>query len=65
MFELNAKTREHSCPAFITITYKFSARTLYDKLSLKSTDFSLQRDGDKVIIDTIGYKCFRFIMFDL
>lgn len=34
---------------------KFSARTLYDKLSLKSTDFSLKRDGDKVIIDTVGY----------
>ena len=34
---------------------EFSARTLYDKLSLKSTDFSLKRDGDKVIIDTIGY----------
>lgn len=34
---------------------EFSARTLYDKLSLKSTDFSLRRDGDKVIIDTVGY----------
>ena len=34
---------------------EFSARTLYDKLSLKSTDFSLKRDGDKVIIDTVGY----------
>ena len=34
---------------------EFSARTLYDKLSLKSTDFSLKRDGDKVIIDTVGF----------
>ena len=34
---------------------EFSARTLYDKLSLKSTDFSIVRDGDKVIIDTVGY----------
>lgn len=34
---------------------EFLARTLYDKLGLKSTDFSLRKDGDKVIIDTVGY----------
>lgn len=33
----------------------FSARTLYDKLGLKSTDFSLSRDGNKIIVNTIGY----------
>lgn len=34
---------------------EFSARTLYDKLCLKSTDFTLKKDGNFIIIDTIGY----------
>ena len=34
---------------------EFLGRTLYDKLGLKSLDFSFERDGDKVIINTIGY----------
>ena len=34
---------------------EFTGRSLYDKLGLKSTDFSLKKEGDKIIIDTIGY----------
>jgi len=34
---------------------EFSGRTLYDKLGLKSTDFSIKQDGNKVIIDMVGY----------
>ncbi len=34
---------------------EFTGRSLYDKLGLKSTDFSLKKVGDKIIIDTIGY----------
>lgn len=34
---------------------EFLARTLYDKLKLKSTDFSLKKDGDNIIINTTGY----------
>ncbi len=33
----------------------FSGKDLYNKLGLKSTDFSLIQDGDSVIIDTVGY----------
>ena len=33
----------------------FTGRELYDKLGLKSTDFSLKQDGDTIIIDTVGY----------
>lgn len=33
----------------------FSARALYDKLGLKSTDFTLKRNGNFIIVDTIGY----------
>lgn len=34
---------------------EFSGRTLYDKLGLKSTDFSLKKDGDNIVINTVGY----------
>ena len=34
---------------------EMSSRTLYDKLGLKSTDFSIRQDGNKVIIDMVGY----------
>lgn len=34
---------------------EFLGRDLYNTLGLKSTDFSLKKDGDKVIINTIGY----------
>ncbi len=34
---------------------EFTGRELYDKLGLKSTDFSLKQDGDTIIIDTVGY----------
>lgn len=34
---------------------EFSSRTLYDKLGLRSTDFSIRQENDKVIIDMIGY----------
>lgn len=33
----------------------FTGRYLYNKLSLKSTDFSLSQDGDKIVISTVGY----------
>ena len=34
---------------------EFSGRSLYDKLGLRSLDFSLKKDGDKIIISTTGY----------
>ena len=34
---------------------EFDSRTLYQKLGLRSTDFSIRQDGNKVIIDMIGY----------
>lgn len=34
---------------------EFTGRELYDKLGLKSTDFSLKQDGDSIVIDTVGY----------
>lgn len=34
---------------------EFSARDLYNKLGLKSTDFSLEKDGSNIIINTTGY----------
>ena len=34
---------------------EYSGRSLYNKLGLRSTDFSLKKDGDKIIISTIGY----------
>lgn len=34
---------------------EFTGRSLYDKLGLKSTDFSLEKNGDNVIIHTVGY----------
>lgn len=34
---------------------EFSGRTLYDKLGLKSTDFSLKKEGDNIVINTTGY----------
>jgi len=33
----------------------FSGRDLYNKLGLKSTDFSLRKDGTNVIVNAIGY----------
>ena len=35
--------------------YEFTGRYLYNKLGLKSTDFSLKKDGDNIIINTTGY----------
>lgn len=35
--------------------FEFSGRDLYNKLGLKSTDFSLKKEGDNIIINTIGY----------
>ena len=34
---------------------EYSGRSLYNKLGLRSTDFSLKKDDDKIIISTIGY----------
>ena len=34
---------------------QFNSRDLYNKLELKSTDFSIKQDDNKVIIDMIGY----------
>ena len=33
----------------------FTGREIYNKLGLKSTDFSLKKDGDNIIIKTTGY----------
>jgi len=34
---------------------EFLGRDLYNKLGLKSTDFSLKKEGDNIIINTTGY----------
>ena len=34
---------------------EFSGRDVYNKLGLKSTDFSLKKEGDNIIINTTGY----------
>lgn len=34
---------------------EFTGRDVYNKLGLKSTDFSLRKEGDNIIINTIGY----------
>ncbi|MGM9875804.1 MAG: stage II sporulation protein D [Bacilli bacterium] len=34
---------------------EFTGKEVYDKLGLKSMDFSLKQDGNNIIIDTIGY----------
>ena len=34
---------------------EFTGKSLYDKLGLRSLDFSLKKEGDKIIISTIGY----------
>lgn len=34
---------------------KFTGKTLYDKLGLKSTDFSLKKDGNNIVVSTVGY----------
>lgn len=34
---------------------EFTGRELYDKLGLKSTDFSLDKNGNTIIINTTGY----------
>ncbi len=34
---------------------EFTGRSLYNKLGLKSTDFSLKRVDDKIVISTVGY----------
>lgn len=33
----------------------FTGKEVYDKLGLKSMDFSLKQDGNNIIIDTVGY----------
>ena len=34
---------------------EMTARNLYDKLGLRSTDFSIRQEGEKIIIDMVGY----------
>ena len=34
---------------------EFTGKSLYDKLGLRSLDFSLKKDGDNIIISTTGY----------
>lgn len=34
---------------------EFTGKEVYDKLGLKSMDFSLKQDGNNIIIDTVGY----------
>lgn len=34
---------------------EFTGKEVYDKLGLKSMDFSLTQDGNNIIIDTVGY----------
>lgn len=34
---------------------EFTGKEVYDKLGLKSMDFSLRQDGKNIIIDTVGY----------
>ena len=34
---------------------EFNGRDVYNKLGLKSTDFSLKKEGDNIIINTTGY----------
>ena len=34
---------------------EFLGKTLYDKLGLKSLDFSLKKEEDKIVINTVGY----------
>lgn len=34
---------------------EFTGRDVYNKLGLKSTDFSLKKEGDNIIINTTGY----------
>lgn len=34
---------------------EFLGRTLYDRLGLKSTDFSLKKEGNNIVINTTGY----------
>ena len=34
---------------------ELNSRDLYNKLGLKSTDFSIRQEGNKVIIDMVGY----------
>lgn len=34
---------------------EFTGRDMYDKLGLRSTDFSLKQDGNNIIIDMVGY----------
>lgn len=34
---------------------EFTGKEMYDKLGLKSMDFSLRQDGNNIIIDTTGY----------
>lgn len=34
---------------------EFTGKELYNKLSLRSTDFSIRRDGNMVIFDMVGY----------
>ena len=34
---------------------EFSGKEIYEKLGVKSTDFTLEKDGEDIIINTIGY----------
>ena len=34
---------------------EFSGRTLYEKLGLRSTDFNLKKEENKIVINTVGY----------
>ena len=34
---------------------EFTGKSLYNKLGLKSTDFSLKKEGNNIIISTVGY----------
>ena len=34
---------------------EFTGKTLYDKLGLRSTDFSLKKDGNNIVVSTVGY----------
>lgn len=56
---LNVKVTERSATnriiKLIINGKEFLGRTLYDKLGLKSTDFSITKKGNDVVIDTVGY----------
>ena len=57
--DLNVKVTERSATnriiKLIINGREFLGRTLYNKLGLKSTDFSITKKGNDVVIDTVGY----------